>query len=248
MTGRQKYRPILWPITTVAILSGSWASPLVSATLASEQEGRVSVPSVAAAPTVQISADGTLDLHRLEMRRANGEIFDLFSRPASQASGRATGKSTTKAAGVEAGSSKEVDRKGVSVPDKETEEEEDVPSAVNASLSQPAPSVPTPPPAPAVIPTPTPAPKSPAGQPAPSITTAPSPPPAPKPPALPFAYMGKFEQDARTIYFLVKADKLYTVTDGEDIDETYRFEGKRGNQLRIIYKPLQIAQTLTVEP
>lgn len=80
----------------------------------------------------------------------------------------------------------------------------------------------------------------------PPIVAIPPPPPAPKPPAVPFVYMGKLTETDRTVYFLVKGDKLYTVRPGEEIDGSYVFEGEVGNQISLTYKPLHVAQTLTM--
>lgn len=242
MTDRLPYRRLCLALVWAAI--PAWLASMNVASLASEWDRPVSLPSGKTGPMVQAAADLTPDLHRLETRRANGEIFDLFSRPVPRASGRTKSSPKTQGADADSGLPPETDRKETSLQEHEPVEEEVVAPAVMASPPiPPASPIAPPPPSPAVAPLP--------AHPVPPVAAAPPappPPPPPKPPALPFTYMGKFEQGSRIVYFLVKADKLYTVMAGEDIDESYFLEGEAGNQLRITYKPLRIAQTLTVGP
>mgnify|MGYP001613250250 CR=1 FL=1 len=213
-------------VAMVPVVSGraEAASP------ASDRESSSQAVSSKPVKVVQVSADLSRDLDRLEKRGAGGEVFDLFS-PSAGSSSRPNGKAGGK-------------RVAPAQPAKGEEEEVEVipnePVALAPSMEQvatapvavPVVSVPLPPAIPVT----------------PPVVAAPPPPPPPKPPAVPFAYIGKLEEGERTVYFLVKGDKLFMVKAGEDIDEAYSFDGEAGNQLRLTYKPLRIAQTLTVGP
>lgn len=73
------------------------------------------------------------------------------------------------------------------------------------------------------------------------------PPPPPTAPPLPFNYMGKInETPTRTVYFLIKGDTVYSVSEGDVIDGTYKVEGAAGDQLDLIYLPLNIKQSLNI--
>lgn len=197
---------------------------------ASDSENSMQAVSGKPLKIVQVSADLSRDLDRLEKRGAGGEVFDLFS-PSAGASSRLKGKAGGK-------------RVVPAQPSKGEEDEVEVIPTDTMALAQPMEPVVAPPAPAPVVSVPIPPPPTVA----PPVVAAPPPPPPPKPPAVPFAYIGKFEEGERTVYFLVKGDKLYMVKAGEDIDEAYSFDGEAGNQLRLTYKPLRVAQTLTVGP
>jgi len=44
---------------------------------------------------------------------------------------------------------------------------------------------------------------------------------------------------------LVKGERIYTVSEGEVIDNTYRVERLTGGQLELTYLPLNIKQTIS---
>ena len=179
---------------------------------------------------VQVSADLSRDLDRLEKRGAGGEVFDLFSPSAGSSSlpkGKVGGKRVLPVQPAKG----EEDEVGV-IPNDTVVLVQPMEPVVALPAPAPVVSVPLPPAIPVT----------------PPVVAAPPPPPPPKPPAVPFAYIGKFEESERTVYFLVKGEKLFMVKAGEDIDEAYSFDGEAGNQLRLTYKPLRIAQTLTVGP
>jgi hypothetical protein len=163
---------------------------------------------------MQVSADLSHDIDRLEKRGTRSAIYDLFSRPGQVSSAEdslgqvsSAGRSKNKMSGKDGRSSGQSGRPPAGP----------VPVAVAA--------VPPPPP---------------------PIVALPPPPPAPKPPAVPFVYMGKLTETDRTVYFLVKGDKLFTVRPGDEFDGSYVFEGEVGNQISLTYKPLHVAQTLTM--
>lgn len=229
---RHDSRRFCWSIGATLVLCA--IGPLLSARVdaaspASAGEGALSAVPGKSVKMVQVSADLSLDLDRLGKRGAGSEVFDLFP-PAAGSSSPSKGK----AGGKRAAPAQPV--KG--------EADETFVNPIDTVVSLPAPELRLPVPAAApVVSAPLPPPPV-----APPVIAAPPPPPAPKPPAVPFAYIGKLEEGTRTVYFLVKGDKLFMVKAGDDIDEVYSFDGEADNQLRLTYKPLRVAQTLTVGP
>ena len=73
----------------------------------------------------------------------------------------------------------------------------------------------------------------------------PLPPPPPTAPPLPFSFMGRYEEGDTRIILLVRGDRIYTVSEGEVIDNTYRVESLTGGQLELTYLPLNIKQTIS---
>ena len=71
-----------------------------------------------------------------------------------------------------------------------------------------------------------------------------APPPAPVAPPLPFAFLGRYEEAGTRVILLVKGDRIYTVTEGEVIENTWRVERLTGGRLEITYLPLDTRQTL----
>jgi len=78
----------------------------------------------------------------------------------------------------------------------------------------------------------------------------PEPPPKPTAPPLPFTYMGRYDDSENpTVVMLVRGDRLYTVSEGESIDGTYRVERIDKGLVELTYLPLQEKQVLqTGEP
>lgn len=77
------------------------------------------------------------------------------------------------------------------------------------------------------------------------------PPPQPKPPApqpsappLPFTYLGKYEDGATRLIILVKGDRMYTVAEGDVIEDTYRVERVMASRVELTYLPLETPQFL----
>jgi hypothetical protein len=60
--------------------------------------------------------------------------------------------------------------------------------------------------------------------------------------------MGKLleEEQRRSLFFLVKGDRLYTAAEGDVIDDTYRVEGISSGQLGLTYLPLNIRQFIPI--
>jgi hypothetical protein len=70
--------------------------------------------------------------------------------------------------------------------------------------------------------------------------------PAPSAPPLPFQYLGKLDDSERLRVFLLRGERIHTVSVGDVIDGTYRVERIDGGQMTLIYLPLNISQTLSV--
>ncbi len=79
----------------------------------------------------------------------------------------------------------------------------------------------------------------------PKPASKPLPPPPPTAPPMPFAFMGRYEEGGVRIILLVKGDRIYTVSEGDVIDNTYRVERLAGGQLELTYLPLDIKQTIS---
>ncbi|MBI2318081.1 MAG: hypothetical protein HYY28_11100 [Betaproteobacteria bacterium] len=72
------------------------------------------------------------------------------------------------------------------------------------------------------------------------------PPPPPSAPPLPFTYLGRYEDSAKPVIFLVRGDRILLVSAGDVIEGTYRVEGIAGAALGLTYLPLNIRQTLNI--
>lgn len=72
----------------------------------------------------------------------------------------------------------------------------------------------------------------------------PPPPPKPTAPPMPFSYLGRY-QDAALVIMLVKGDRVYTVSEGDVIENTYRVERVSAGMVEMTYLPLNIRQTIS---
>ena len=74
----------------------------------------------------------------------------------------------------------------------------------------------------------------------------PAPPPIPTAPPAPFTYMGKYEETpATTQFFLMANGKLYSATQGKNINTQWRLDAEDANSLRLTYLPLNLPQVLS---
>lgn len=73
----------------------------------------------------------------------------------------------------------------------------------------------------------------------------PAPPPKPTAPPLPFGYLGTYQDAAMPVVILVKGDRIYTVSEGDVIDGTYRIEQVAAGQIELTYLPLNIRQLIS---
>jgi len=76
----------------------------------------------------------------------------------------------------------------------------------------------------------------------------PLPPPPPTAPPLPFTYLGRYEESAKPVIFLVRGDRVLLVRAGDTIEGNYRVEGIVGTKLDLTYLPLNIRQSLDIGP
>ena len=74
----------------------------------------------------------------------------------------------------------------------------------------------------------------------------PLPPPPPTAPPLPFTYLGRYDDLAKPVIFLVRGDRVLLVSAGDVIEGTYRVDGIVGTALGLTYLPLNIRQTLDI--
>lgn len=86
--------------------------------------------------------------------------------------------------------------------------------------------------------------------PPPKVVIAPPPPPPPPPPPtappMPYKFMGKMDDATSLKAFLNRGDRVYVVSVGEILDNTYRVESIKSGQMTMTYLPLNIPQTLSV--
>jgi hypothetical protein len=73
----------------------------------------------------------------------------------------------------------------------------------------------------------------------------PMPPPPPSAPPMPFSFLGRYEEGETRIILLVRGERIYTVSEGEVIDNTYRVGRLTSGQLELTYLPLDIKQTIS---
>lgn len=73
----------------------------------------------------------------------------------------------------------------------------------------------------------------------------PAPPPKPTAPPLPFTYLGRYEDAPRLVIILSRGDRVYTVSEGDVIDGTYRVEHVTAASVELMYLPLNIKQSLS---
>ncbi len=62
---------------------------------------------------------------------------------------------------------------------------------------------------------------------------------------MPFSYFGRYEEGGSLVILLVKGERIYTVAEGEVIENTYRIERLIGGRLELTYLPLNIKQTIS---
>lgn len=200
-----------------------------------------------------------LDLQRLHQRVTEDAVYDVFpkaSKPTSTPSDKDPARPDHRLA--------EPSPMIGPVPVPSTRPAPPVPPAPPASTGPPAVRVeekpvppPSPPPLPMAAPAPAVVPMAVRVQPSdPPKVVAPAPPDPPKPivvspppptPAFPFKYVGKQRlESGRTIYFLTKDGKLYTIEVGQVLDQLYSIDGEEGGQLTVTYLPFNRQQTIHV--
>lgn len=81
--------------------------------------------------------------------------------------------------------------------------------------------------------------------PPPPIQSAPPPAQAPTAPPMPFTYLGRYEDAPTLLAILVKGERMYTVAEGDVIEDTYRIERVMPGMVELTYLPLNIKQSLS---
>lgn len=82
----------------------------------------------------------------------------------------------------------------------------------------------------------------------------PPPPPPPQPvpeeapvaPPVPFTYFGRYEDPPKRIVMLARNEEVFTVSEGDVIDDTYRIERIADGMVAIVYLPLGANQTISM--
>jgi hypothetical protein len=72
----------------------------------------------------------------------------------------------------------------------------------------------------------------------------PEPPPPPTAPPMPYSYLGRYEEGGTRIIMLLRGERIYTVSEGDVIENTYRVERLTRGRLEMTYLPLDIRQTI----
>ncbi|MGA9163696.1 MAG: hypothetical protein WBZ31_04510, partial [Thiobacillus sp.] len=70
------------------------------------------------------------------------------------------------------------------------------------------------------------------------------PPPPPQAPALPFAYMGSWQEGPTTTYYLTRGTMPVSVRTGQLVDGVWRLETAAGGSLNFTYLPLNQTRSL----
>lgn len=73
----------------------------------------------------------------------------------------------------------------------------------------------------------------------------PPPPPKPTAPPMPFTYLGLYEEAPGKVIMLIKGDRIYTVSVGDVIENTYRVERVEQGVVEMTYLPLNIKQSIS---
>ncbi|MFP5408006.1 MAG: hypothetical protein ACLGGY_01865 [Gammaproteobacteria bacterium] len=69
-------------------------------------------------------------------------------------------------------------------------------------------------------------------------------PPPPQAPALPFSYMGRWQEAGQTTYYLARGSLPVSVRAGQVLDGVWRLEPVTGGQLNFTYLPLNQTRSL----
>ena len=72
-------------------------------------------------------------------------------------------------------------------------------------------------------------------------------PPPPTAPPLPYAFLGSYhEPGGKLIIFLTRGERVYSVSPGDVLENTYHVDEVAGGQLGLTYLPLNIKQTINI--
>jgi hypothetical protein len=86
--------------------------------------------------------------------------------------------------------------------------------------------------------------------PPPPLKTVPPPPPPPPPPptapAMPYVFMGRFEQDSTNLIILSRGNRVVTAAQGDILEKTYRVDSIDSNKVTMTYLPLGTTQFISI--
>ena len=63
---------------------------------------------------------------------------------------------------------------------------------------------------------------------------------------MPFTFLGIYQDSPRLVIILSRGDRVYTVSEGDVIDGTYRVDQVTDSAVELMYLPLKIKQTLSM--
>ncbi|MDE2343884.1 MAG: hypothetical protein KGL63_10960 [Betaproteobacteria bacterium] len=79
---------------------------------------------------------------------------------------------------------------------------------------------------------------------APAGVAAAVPTPPPQAPPLPFTYVGRWQTDGKTTYYLAAGHQVYSAQLGQVLDQDWLLSAAQGQELDFVYGPLQQTRTL----
>lgn len=74
----------------------------------------------------------------------------------------------------------------------------------------------------------------------------PPPPPPPTAPPMPYSFFGSYEEGSKRTILLVKDSKIFTATEGVNLDNAYRVVKVEAKKVDVIYLPLGITQSIDI--
>jgi hypothetical protein len=83
-----------------------------------------------------------------------------------------------------------------------------------------------------------------------SVAVKPAPPPPPEKPAappVPYRLVGKMVHEEQPQIVLAKGDAVFTVREGDTLDDGYRVVGIRADHVTLVYLPLDVQHTLRLQ-
>ena len=81
---------------------------------------------------------------------------------------------------------------------------------------------------------------------APPVVIAPEPPPPPSPPPMPYRVAGRVLQQGVPHIVLAKGDRVFTVRQGDVLDDGYRVDSVSADAVTLVYTPLNVPQQLAI--
>jgi hypothetical protein len=82
--------------------------------------------------------------------------------------------------------------------------------------------------------------------PPPKPAPPPPPPPPPTAPAMPYVFMGRFEQDSTNLIILSRGNRVINAAPGDILEKTYRVDSIDSNKVTMTYLPLGTTQFISI--